>query len=82
MGSPHGPEEPIREDELEVVPLLRLGLSSGILDQVWSTRFGRGSAEGLGLIAGVEKAVWPARFRRPGWPPAPTSRPPGSGLPS
>jgi hypothetical protein len=32
------PDEPIRKDELEVVPLLQLGLSSGILDQLWSTR--------------------------------------------
>src|SRR5215208_4417301 len=32
------PDEPIREDELEVVPLLQLGLATGILDQVWSTR--------------------------------------------
>jgi hypothetical protein len=27
-----GPDEPMREDELEVVPLLQLGLASGILD--------------------------------------------------
>ena len=30
------PDEPIREDELEVVPLLQLGLATGFLDQVWS----------------------------------------------
>jgi class 3 adenylate cyclase len=59
------PDEPIREDELEVVPLLRLGLATGILDQVWSTRFGRGYAEGMRLIAGVEKDVWQARFMAP-----------------
>jgi adenylate cyclase len=59
------PEELIREDELEVVPLLQLGLSSGILDQLWSTRLGRGYAEGLHLIAGVEKEVWRARFMAP-----------------
>src|SRR6266508_4290423 len=29
-----GPDEPIREDELEIVPLLQLGLATGILDQV------------------------------------------------
>src|SRR5919198_6281983 len=45
------PDELIRQDELEVVPLLQLGLSSGILDQVWSTRVGRGFAEGVRLIA-------------------------------
>jgi adenylate cyclase len=59
------PDEPMREDELEVVPLLQLGLSSGFLDQVWSTRLGRGYQEGLGLIAGVEREVWQARFMAP-----------------
>jgi adenylate cyclase len=59
------PDEPMREDELEVVPLLQLGLSSGFLDQVWSTRLGRGYAEGLRLIAQVEREVWQARFIAP-----------------
>jgi adenylate cyclase len=59
------PEELIREDELEVVPLLQLGLASGFLDQVWSTRLGRGYAEGLRLIARVEAEVWQARFMAP-----------------
>jgi class 3 adenylate cyclase len=59
------PDEPIREDELEIVPLLQLGLATGILDQLWSTRVGRGYAEGLRLLAGVEKDVWRARFMAP-----------------
>jgi hypothetical protein len=59
------PDEPIREDELEIVPLLQLGLATGILDQVWSTRLGRGYAEGLRLLASVEKDVWQARFMAP-----------------
>ena len=59
------PDEPIREDELEIVPLLQLGLATGILDQLWSTRLGRGYAEGLRLLAGVEKDVWRARFMAP-----------------
>jgi adenylate cyclase len=59
------PDELIREDELEVVPLLQLGLSSGFLDQVWSTRLGRGYAEGLRLIARVENEFWQARFIAP-----------------
>jgi adenylate cyclase len=59
------PDELIREDELEVVPLLQVGLSSGFLDQVWSTRLGRGYAEGLRLIARVEKEVWQARLIAP-----------------
>ena len=56
------PDEPIREDELEFVPLLKAGLSSGYLDQAWSIRLGRGYAEGLCLIARVENEVWQARF--------------------
>src|SRR5215216_5881948 len=63
--APMAPDEPMREDELEIVPLLQLGLSSGILDQVWSTRLGRGYAEGMRLIAGVEKDVWQARLMAP-----------------
>jgi class 3 adenylate cyclase len=59
------PDELIRDDELEVVPLLQLGHSSGFLDQLWSTRLGRGYAEGTRLIAGVEKDVWQARFIAP-----------------
>jgi adenylate cyclase len=59
------PDGPIREDELEIVPLLQLGLATGILDQVWSTRLGRGYAEGMRLIANVEKDVWQARFIAP-----------------
>jgi adenylate cyclase len=59
------PDELIREDELEVVPLLQRGLVTGILDQLWSTRVGRGFAEGLRLVAGVEKEVWQARFIAP-----------------
>jgi adenylate cyclase len=59
------PDEPMREDELQVVPLLQLGHVSGFLDQVWSTRLGRGYAEGLRLMAGVEREVWQARFMAP-----------------
>jgi hypothetical protein len=59
------PDEPIREDELEIVPLLQLGLTTGVLDQPWMTRLGRGYAEGTRLIANVEKDVWQARFIAP-----------------
>jgi len=47
------------------VPLLQLGLATGILDQLWSTRLGRGFAEGMRLIAKVENDVWQARFIAP-----------------
>src|SRR6266508_3527299 len=45
------PDEPMRVDELEVVPLLQLGLSSGTFDLAWLSRLGRAHAEGLRLIA-------------------------------
>jgi adenylate cyclase len=63
--APMAPDEPMREDELEIVPLVQLGLSSGIFDLDWLTRVGRGYAEGLRLLAGVEKDVWRARFMAP-----------------
>jgi hypothetical protein len=68
-----GPDEPIREDELEVMPLLQLGLSSGVFDLAWLTRLGRGYADGLRLAANVEKptafpgAVPECPIRRRSW---------------
>jgi adenylate cyclase len=59
------PDEPIREDELEVVPLLQLGLSRGILDPAWLTRIGRAYAEGLRLAANVENEAYRARLTGP-----------------
>ena len=59
------PDDPIREDELEVVPLLRLALASRVLDQVWLSRVGRAYAEGLRLAAQVENEAYQARFEEP-----------------
>jgi adenylate cyclase len=59
------PEEPIREDELEVVPLIRLAISSGIFDEPWMARVGRAYAEGLRLAARVENESYRARFEEP-----------------
>jgi adenylate cyclase len=59
------PEEPIREDELEVVPLIRLAISSGIFDEPWMARVGRAYAEGLRLAAKVENESYRARFEEP-----------------
>ncbi len=59
------PDEPIREDELEVVPVLQLGLSTGVLDLAWLTRIGRAYAEGLRLAANVENEAYQARFTAP-----------------
>jgi adenylate cyclase len=59
------PDERIREDELEIVPLLQLARSSGILDPVWLARIGRAYAEGLRLAANVENEAYRARFMGP-----------------
>jgi adenylate cyclase len=60
-----GPDEPMREDELAVVPLLRHGLASGILDRAWLTRLGRAHAEGLRLITTAWGEAYQARFEGP-----------------
>jgi len=59
------PDDPIREDELEVVPLVRLVHTTGVLDRPWTTRVGRGFAEGMRLIANVENDAYHARFELP-----------------
>ena len=58
-------DEPIREDELEVVPLIRLAVSSRLLDQAWLNRVGRVYAEGMRLAAQVENEAYVARFEEP-----------------
>jgi hypothetical protein len=55
-------DELIREDELEVVPLLQLGLSTGVLDEAWIFRVGRAYGEGLRPVARVESETFHARF--------------------
>ena len=60
-----GPDEPMREDELEIVPLLQLGLSGGIFDLAWLTRLGRAHVEGLRLIATAWGEAYQARFEQP-----------------
>ena len=59
------PDEPMREDELEIVPLLRLVRSTGILDLPWTTRVGRAWAEAMRLVARVENDAYHARFELP-----------------
>jgi adenylate cyclase len=56
------PDEHIREDELEVVPLLQLGFSRGLFDRAWATRLGRAHAEGLRLVAAAWADLYHARF--------------------
>ena len=59
------PDEPMREDELEILPLLRHGLASGILDPAWLSRLGRAHVEGLRLIATAWGDAYQARFEGP-----------------
>jgi adenylate cyclase len=55
----------MREDELEVVPLLRLAVSSGLIDRAWMIRVGRAYAEGMRLAATVENEAYRVRFEDP-----------------
>jgi adenylate cyclase len=57
-----GPDEPMREDELAVVPVLRLGLASGVFDVAWLARLGRAHVEGLRLIVAAWGEAYQARF--------------------
>jgi adenylate cyclase len=57
-----GPDEPMREDELAVVPMLQLGLASGIFDPAWLARLGRAHVEGLRLIVTAWGEAYQARF--------------------
>jgi adenylate cyclase len=59
------PDEPMREDELAVVPLLQLALSSGTFDLAWLTRLGRAHADGLRLLATSWTEAYQARFEGP-----------------
>ena len=60
-----GPDELMREDELEVVPLVAHGLSSGIFDPAWLARLGRAHVEGLRLITTAWGHAYQARFEGP-----------------
>jgi adenylate cyclase len=59
------PDEPMREDELEVVPVVQLVHATGVLDQTWLARVGRAYAEGMRLAARVENEAYHARFELP-----------------
>jgi adenylate cyclase len=60
-----GADEPMREDELQVVPLLQHGLASGIFDPVWLARLGRAHVAGLRLITTAWGDAYQARFEGP-----------------
>jgi hypothetical protein len=58
-------DEPMREDELEIVPLVQLGHATGVFDLARLTRLGRAHAEGLRLIATAWGEAYQARFEGP-----------------
>jgi adenylate cyclase len=60
-----GPDEPMREDELAALPLVRHALSSGIFDLPWLARLGRAHVEGLRLITTAWGEAYQARFEGP-----------------
>jgi adenylate cyclase len=59
------PDEPMREDELEILPFLRLGHATGVFDLAWLSRLGRAHVEGLRLINTAWGEVYEARFEGP-----------------
>jgi adenylate cyclase len=59
------PDESIREDELEIVPFVQQGLSSGVFDLASLTRLGRAHVEGLRLINTAWGEAYQARFEGP-----------------
>jgi adenylate cyclase len=59
------PDEPMREDELEIVPFVQLGHATGVFDLAWLTRLGRAHVEGLRLIATAWGEAYQARFEGP-----------------
>jgi hypothetical protein len=59
------PDDPMRQDELEMVPVLQLVAATGILDLAWTTRVARAYADGLRLAAKAENEAYHARFEAP-----------------
>jgi adenylate cyclase len=59
------PDDRIREDELEIVPLVRQAVATGMLDEAWMTRVARAHAQGLQKAVMAETEVYHARFEMP-----------------
>jgi adenylate cyclase len=59
------PDEPMREDELEVVPFVQLGHATGVFDLAWLARLGRAHVEGLRLVNTAWAEAYQARFEGP-----------------
>ena len=59
------PEERIREDEAEIVPLLAFGYSSGVLDLDTTVRLARVFAASMNRMSRAENDVYHDRFEMP-----------------
>jgi adenylate cyclase len=59
------PDDRIREDELEIVPLVRQAVSTGMLDEAWMTRVARAHAQGLQKLVRAETEAYHDRFEMP-----------------
>jgi hypothetical protein len=59
------PEDRIREDELEILPLVRQAVATRMLDGAWMTRVARAHAQGLQKAVMAETEAYHARFEMP-----------------
>jgi len=59
------PGDRMRQDELEIVPLLRLSFATGVMDEAWFVRLGRAYADGLRRLTQAENEVYHDRFEQP-----------------
>jgi adenylate cyclase len=59
------PDEPMREDELEIVPFVQLAHTTGVFDLAWLARLGRAHADALRLVATAWGDAYQARFEGP-----------------
>jgi class 3 adenylate cyclase len=59
------PDERIREDELEILPLVGYAIATGVLDEAWLTRVARAHAQGLSKAVMAETEAYHARFEMP-----------------
>ena len=59
------PDDRIREDELEIVPLVRQAVATGMLDEAWMTRVARAHAQSLQKAVRAETEACHALFEMP-----------------
>jgi len=62
---PMGPDDRIRNDELEAVPIIQLGVATGLVDGALMLRVGRVYTDALRRIAQAEAEVYHAKLEVP-----------------